>query len=279
MTILQFVLEVMLYSLGAGVVGALTGLGGAAILIPLLVIVFHVDIHYAMGAGLFAVMATSAGAAVAYLREGYINIRIGMFLELAASIGALAGAYVTSFLPAQIVEGVFGIVFLISAYLSYRRHENHDVPQTSHPLALRLHLDGTYPSQGGTLVAYKVQNVWTAFHVMSIAGVLSGLLGIGSGSLKVLAMDQAMRLPYKVSTSTSNFIIGITAAVGSGVYFQQGFVNPLITLPVVVGVFFGALLGARLMPKLPVKPLRALFSGIIVILAVEMIYRALGGRL
>ena len=278
MTILQFVLEVMFFSVGSGVIGALTGLGGAAILIPLLVVVFHVDIHYAMGAGLFAVMATSAGAAVAYLREGYINIRIGMFLELAASVGALVGAYVTSFLPAQIVEGIFGAVFLVSAYLSYRRHESLDLPQTSHPLALRLKLDGTYPTKEG-VVSYKVQNVWVAFNIMSLAGMLAGLLGIGSGSLKVVAMDQAMRLPYKVSTSTSNFIIGITAAVGSGVYFQQGFINPLITLPVVVGVFFGALLGARLMPKLPVKPLRALFSVIIVILALEMIYRALGGRI
>ena len=276
MTLLQFVLEVLFCSMGAGVIGALTGLGGAAILIPLLVLIFHVDIHYAMGAGLFAVMATSAGAAAAYLREGYINIRIGMFLELAASIGALVGAYVTAYLPAQIVEGIFGVVFLISAYLSYRRREATDLAVTSHPLALRLKLNSTYPTASGP-VSYHVQRVWTAFNVTTIAGVLAGLLGIGSGSLKVLAMDQAMRLPYKVSTSTSNFIIGITAAVGSGVYFQQGFINPLVTLPVVVGVFFGALLGARLMPKLPVKPLRALFSVIIVILALEMIFRALGG--
>lgn len=276
MTLFQFCIEVSLWSVGAGIVGALTGLGGAAILIPVLVLLFHVDIHFAMGAGLFAVMATSAGAAVAYLREGYINIRIGMFLELAAAVGAMLGAYVTSYLPAKWLEALFGIAFLYFSYLAYRRHESQDMPQSSHPLALRLGLDGSYPAPNGKagVIGYRVQNVVAAFNVMTLAGLLAGLLGIGSGSLKVLAMDQMMRLPYRVSTSTSNFIIGITAAVGSGVYFQQGYINPLVTFPVVLGVFCGALLGARLMPILPVKALRTLFSVVIVLLAVEMLCNA-----
>lgn len=278
MTIAVFFILLLLLSALAGIFGALTGLGGGALLIPLLVLLFHIDIHYAMGAALFAVMATSAGTAIAYMREGYINLRIGMFLEVAASLGAFAGAYITSYLAANWVELIFGIVFIISAYSVLRRQENTEYYEHADPLADKLNLNGSYPSLNGPQ-EYRVQKVLPSFGIMIVAGILSGLLGIGSGSVKVLAMDQAMRLPYKVSTSTSNFIIGITAAVGAGVYLRHGFVEPTITAPVIIGVLVGALLGARLMPHLPVKPLRIFFSGVIFLLALEMIYRGFGGAL
>lgn len=269
MTLLTFIEIVMMLSFLSGVIGALTGLGGAVTMIPLLVIFLHVNIHYAMGSGLFAVMATSAGTAIAYLREGYINVRIGMFLEVAAAIGALIGAYVTHFLSPPIVQIIFGAIFIVMSYRAVRRREELDAAKEGHPIADYLKLHGEYPSPQG-MKSYKVQSVPAAFGMMGVAGVLSGLLGIGAGSFKVVAMDQLMRLPYKVSTSTSNFIIGITAAVGAGVFYKMGYVNPIITFPLVVGVMIGAVCGARIMPKIPVKPLRILFSIIMLYLAIEM---------
>ncbi|MFA6041907.1 MAG: sulfite exporter TauE/SafE family protein [Methylophilus sp.] len=278
MTLLSFVCLVLLLSFFTGIVGALTGLGGGVLLIPILVLFLNVNMHYAMGAGLFAVMATSAGTAIAYLREGYINIRIGMFLEVAAAAGALAGAYATHLLSPHITQVIFGGIFLVMAYLSWRRKEELDAPTTAHPWANYLKLNGNYPTPQG-MKSYFVSHVTAAFSMMGVAGVLSGLLGIGAGSFKVVAMDQAMRLPYKVSTSTSNFIIGITAAVSAGVFYQNGYINPIITFPVVIGVLLGALLGARIMPKIPVKPLRLLFSVVILWLAIEMINAGLRGLL
>lgn len=271
-----FSLVIFLFSILGGILGAMTGLGGAVVIIPVLVLLFHVNIHYAMGAALISVIATSSGAAAAYLREGYINIRIGMFLEVGAAAGALFGAYLLVFLPITIVTIIFAIVLLFSAYFTVRRREEIDVPTESHRWAQTLKLEDSYPTAKGPK-HYTVQRVPTALGLMTIAGVLSGLLGIGSGVVKVLAMDQAMRLPYKVATTTSNFIIGITAAVGAGVYFSRGYIDPVLTFPVMLGVLVGAIFGARLLPKVPVTLLRWIFAIVITIMAVQMLIKALMG--
>jgi len=279
LTILVFSILLLGASILAGLVGALTGLGGGVVLIPVLVLLLHVDIHYAMGASLIAVITTSSGAAAAYLREGYTNIRIGMFLETGAVVGAFIGAVLVAFISKTFIASLFAIVLFISAYLTIKRKEDQEeVPRTSHPWAERLNLSSSYFLKEGKK-NYTVQNVPQALGIMAIAGCLSGLLGIGSGALKVLAMDQAMNLPYKVATTTSNFIIGITAAVSVGVYFGHGYIVPGIIFPVMIGVAIGSIIGAKILVKTSSQRLRIIFSSIICLLGVEMLYKALTGAL
>ncbi|MEJ2574459.1 MAG: sulfite exporter TauE/SafE family protein [Gammaproteobacteria bacterium] len=277
MNILDFSLYLVIVSYGAGLLGSLTGLGGGVVLVPALVLLFHVDIHYAMGTSLISVIATSSGAAAAFVREGYTNLRIGMFLEVAAVIGAMAGAWVAATLHADLISVIFGVVLLFSAYLSFRRRREAATGRPSHPWAIRLGLEGKYPDR--TTRFYPVHNVPAGFGLMGLAGILSGLLGIGSGAVKVLAMDQVMGLPYKVSTATSNFIIGITAAASAGVYFTRGYVDPGLTMPVMLGALVGALSGARIMVGAKSRVLRIVFSLVIVGLGIEMIYGGISGRL
>jgi uncharacterized membrane protein YfcA len=275
---LEFSLLLLTVSYAAGLVGALTGLGGGVVLVPTLVLLFGVDIHYAMGASLISVIATSSGAAAAFVREGYTNLRIAMFLEVAAVIGAVAGALLAAHLDASVIAVVFGVVLAISSYFSFERREGAEPERASHPWAVRLGLDGSYRTEAG-LRDYRVQHVPAGAGLMALAGALSGLLGIGAGAVKVLAMDQAMRLPYKVSTATSNFVIGITAAASAGVYFTRGYVDPGLTMPVMLGVMLGALTGARAMVGIRGRSLRVTFSVVILVLAAEMIYQGLRGGL
>ena len=230
----------------AGFLGALTGLGGGVVIVPMLALLFGVDLRYAIGASLVSVIATSSGAAAAYVKEGYSNIRIGMMLEIATTIGALAGAFLALVVAPNIISVIFGVVLIVSAYLSSRSRPEDNPSDKPNPLAVRLKLDGHYPTPEG-LKAYHVHRVPLGFVLMFVAGVLSGLLGIGSGALKVLAMDQAMRLPFKVSTTTSNFMIGVTAAASAGVYLARGYIEPGLVLPVMLGVLPGSLLGARVL--------------------------------
>ncbi|MBE9229259.1 sulfite exporter TauE/SafE family protein [Phormidium sp. LEGE 05292] len=278
MNILEFTLLVGVTSLVAGFLGALTGLGGGSVLVPVLTLLFKVDIRYAIGASLVSVIATSSGAAAAYVKEGFTNIRIGMFLEIATTLGALVGAFLATKLPTSLIAIIFGLVLLYSAYLS--THTNHDDSLVLQPdlIATRLKLDGSYPTKQGWQ-SYHVQNVPAGFGLMAIAGVLSSLLGIGSGAVKVLAMDRMMKLPFKVSTTTSNFMIGVTAAAGAGAYLSRGYIDPGLSMPVMLGVLLGALLGARVLTHAQPKILRLVFSGIIVLLALQMIYNGLIGRI
>lgn len=278
MTILVFSFLLLAISVLAGLVGALTGLGGGVVIIPALVLLLHINIHYAMGASLISVIATSSGAAVAYLREGYTNIRIGMLLETTAVVGAFIGAILVAFVSKAFIAILFSLVLFMSAYLALKRKEDEEAEATSHPWALKLQLDGTHPTIAG-VKKYFVQRVPLALGIMGVAGCLSGLLGIGSGALKVLAMDQAMRLPYKVATSTSNFIIGITAAVSVGVYFANGYIDPGITFPVMIGVTAGSLLGAKILVKMHIRRLRIIFSTVICFLAIQMLYKVLMGAI
>lgn len=278
MTILVFSVLLLFFSFLAGLVGSLTGLGGGVIIIPVLVLLFHVNIHFAMGASLISVIATSSGTAAAYLREGYTNIRIGMFLETSAVIGAFVGALLIAIVPKTILSILFSFLLFFSAYLTAKRREEHEQYTHSHPWARALKLDGTYPEKH-ELMKYHVQNIPLALFIMGMAGLLSGLLGVGSGTLKVLAMDQALRLPYKVATTTSNFMIGITAAVSAGIYFSHGYINPTIAFPVMLGVIGGAFTGARILPKLHNRILRILFSIVICFIALQMMYKAVTGNI
>jgi hypothetical protein len=268
----------LLGSLGAGFLGSLTGLGGGVVIVPLLTLGFGVDMRYAVGASLVSVIATSSGAAAAYVREGLTNIRIGMFLEIATTVGAVVGAVVASSVHTSALAVIFGIVLLGSAYLSARPPAPAASRGRPDPLATRLRLDGHLPTATGPL-AYQARAVPLGFGLMFTAGALSGLLGIGSGAVKVLAMDQAMRIPFKVSTTTSNFMIGVTAAASAGVYLQRGYVDPGLAMPVMLGVLGGSLLGARVLTRAPTRPLRIVFGVVIVVLALEMIVNGLSGRL
>ena len=274
MTILTFTLILLGGAFLAGLLGSLTGLGGGVVIIPLLTLVFHVDIRYAIGTALIAAIATSSGSASAYVKEGITNIRLGMFLEIATTTGAVAGALLAVYMPTHIVAIIFGVVLIVSALLSARPRHNHLETDDKSLLAQRLRLNGDYPTPGG-VVSYKVRRVPGGYLMMTVAGVLSGLLGIGSGALKVLAMDNMMRVPFKVSTTTSNFMIGVTAAASAVVYLQRGYIDPGLCLPVVLGVLAGALGGTKLLAKANTKWLRIIFSIVITLLALQMIYNGI----
>ncbi|MFA6148179.1 MAG: sulfite exporter TauE/SafE family protein [bacterium] len=278
MNSLEFSLLVGLGSVAAGFLGSLTGLGGGVVIVPLLALVFGVDIRYAIGASLVSVIATSSGAAAAYVKEGYSNLRIGMFLEIATTIGALAGAFLAARMSPSAIAVIFGVVLFYSAYLSNRSRPER--PEAAHPdpLATFLRMDSTYPTADGPQ-SYRVHNVPGGFGLMFVAGALSGLLGIGSGAVKVLAMDQVMRIPFKVSTTTSNFMIGVTAAASAGVYLSRGFIDPVLAMPVMLGVLAGSTLGARVLTRAKSRILRIVFSLVILALGVELIYNGLTGRL
>ncbi len=263
--------------LAIGFLGSLTGLGGGFIVVPLLVLGFGVDIRYAIGASLVTVIATSSGAAAAYVRDGYANIRIAMFLEVGTTLGALAGTSLALALPKQAIGVLFGIVLLHAAWLNLRKRSEGKTSGGGSAVAAYFGMDGAYPGAAG-LVSYQAHRVPVCFGLMTVAGVLSGLLGIGSGIVKVLAMDQVMGLPFKVSTATSNFMIGVTAAAGAGVYFSRGYIDPGLAMPVVPGVLAGAFLGARLLPRVETRRLRVLFAAAIACAAGEMIYNGVAGK-
>ena len=243
---------------------------------PALTLLLGVDIRYAMGASLVSVIATSSGAAAAYVREGFTNIRIGMFLDIATTFGALLGAFLASRTPTSILALVFGIVLLHAAWQSSRGPLRDLPPDKIDPLAFRFKLDGSYPGREGPQ-HYIVTHVKAGFGLMLGAGAISGLLGIGSGALKVIAMDQIMRVPFKVSTTTSNFMIGVTAAASAGIYLSRGYVQPGIAMPVMLGVLAGSLLGARHLIGARVQVLRWIFAAVVTVMAIDMIVSGVRG--
>ena len=278
MNILEFSLLVWLGSFMAGFLGSLTGLGGGVVIVPLLTAVFGVDIRYAIGASLVSVIATSCGAASAYIKEGYTNLRIGMFLEVATTIGAIVGALLATVISVKLLSVVLAMVLIYSAYLAQQPRIEQSGSDSPDPLVTYLRLNGTCPTPDG-LISYQVYSVPVGFGLMAIAGIISGLLGIGSGALKVLAMDQIMRLPFKVSTTTSNFMIGVTAAASAGVYLARGYIDPGLSMPVMLGVLPGALLGAKVLVAAKTQILRIVFSLVLVVMALKMVYNSLGGGL
>ncbi|MDR2853749.1 MAG: sulfite exporter TauE/SafE family protein [Prevotellaceae bacterium] len=262
----------------AGLLGSLTGLGGGVVIIPLLTLGFGFDMRYAVGTALVTSIATSSGAATAFLRERITNIRIGMFLEIATTLGAVLGALIAMYLPTHIIAIIYGFVLVFSAAMTLRKkQDDRDFAAVGDPLAVRLNLNSSYPAKTGE-VAYNVHHVAGGFSLMGLAGILSGLLGIGSGALKVLSMDVMMKIPFKVSTTTSNFMVGVTACASAVIYFQRGYIDPGLAMPIVPGVLLGAFVGSKLLVKANVKILRIVFSILISLLAVQMIYNGLTGR-
>jgi uncharacterized protein len=274
--VLDILLGLFALSLGAGFIGAMSGLGGGVFIVPALVVLAKMPMKVAVGASLISVVATSAGASVAFVRDGWTNLKVAMVLECATVTGALAGAYLAGVIPTTILELLFALMMLQSAYFSmHKRHD--DLIESGDAIAKRLHLEGEVEDETGKLVHYEVVNFSAGAALMVVAGVMSGLLGIGSGALKVMAMDYFMHLPLKVSSATSNFMIGVTAGAGALVFLARGDVPTSIAAPVALGVTVGALTGSKLLPHANVHVLRMAFVVILVLIAIEMGWRALSG--
>lgn len=268
-------LALFTFSILAGFIGSLLGLGGGIIVIPALTMILGIPIHEAIGASIVSVIATSSGTAIAYVRDKITNIRIGMFLETATTLGAITGAYIAGLLSIKLLYITFACLLLYSAANMTRRRDS-ELPKdvVEHPMAARLKLSGQYFDKVlKRSVDYKVAGIYPGWLVMYIAGIISGLLGIGGGAFKVLGLDMFMKLPMKVSTATSNFMMGVTAAASAGVYFSRGDINPVIAGPVAIGVLVGARTGSKVMERLNNKTLRLLFIPVLLYIAVQMLWK------
>ena len=273
MTPVAMVLLVLCGGLAGGFIGALTGLGGGMVIVPLLTLVLHLPVPEAVGISLFGIIATSTGAATRFVGTGLSNMRVGLFLQMAASSGALAGAVIAHHLSARFLFVLFGIVLGYSAIMSFvPKHAELLGADQDSPLARRLRLASRF-QQNGVWTDYHVGNVIPGFVIMLGAGLLSALLGIGSGAFKVLAMDRFMRLPFRVSTATSNFMIGVTAATSAGYYLSHGDVSPVLAGAVILGMLSGAYLGGHLVKSLPVPLLRRIFGAVLVLVALQMLLK------
>ncbi|MBK1897456.1 sulfite exporter TauE/SafE family protein [Chryseobacterium paridis] len=268
------IIILFLGAISAGLLGSLTGLGGGVIIIPLLTLGFGVPMHYAIGASLISVVGTSSGAAVAFVKEGFTNMRIGMFLEIATTAGAIAGALVSGILNPNTIGIIFASILLLTVILNLKGKPDHQEPLIKGSLEDKLKLYGTFPDKG-VIKNYSARNTIPGFFMMMFAGAMSGLLGIGSGALKVLAMDNMMKLPFKVSTTTSNFMIGVTAVASSLIYFQRGEIIPVIVAPVLVGVVVGSFIGSKTLMVSKTKKLKVFFAIVITILSVYMMYNGI----
>ncbi|MGH7814861.1 MAG: sulfite exporter TauE/SafE family protein [Candidatus Binataceae bacterium] len=273
---LEIVATLLAIAAGAGFIGSISGLGGGVFIVPALVIGAHMPMRIAVGASLISVVATSAGASVAFVRDGWTNLKVAMVLECATVTGALIGAYLAGIVPTVVLELLFAAMMLQSAYFSVRRAGDDFLP-TGDPISERLGLGGDVPDESGRLVHYEVVKLPQGGALMLVAGLMSGMLGIGAGAVKVIAMDYVMHIPLKVSSATSNFMIGVTAGAGALVFLARGDVSTTIAAPVALGVTIGALVGSRMLPHLQLRALRMGFVAILLLIAVEMGWRALSG--
>ena len=277
MLVLELMVILFLASIVAGVIGSLVGLGGGVVVIPMLTIGLGVSIHYAIGASIVSVIATSSGAAATYVKDKMTNLRVGMFLELGTTAGAITGALIATYVNSVALELIFGVILLVSLLPLVRKiGEDIPVPPELTGLSKKLKLTGSYVETDGSTVNYNATRPAEGLAGMVVAGLISGLLGIGSGTFKVLSMDLAMKLPMKVSTTTSNFMIGVTAAASAGIYFVRGDVNPIIVAPVAIGILIGASMGARVLTRARNPTVRKIFALVLAIAGLEMVLRALG---
>ena len=261
-------------AVAAGLLGSLTGLGGGVVIIPLLTLGFGVPMHYAIGASLISVIGTSSGSAVAFVKEGFTNVRIGMFLEIATTTGAIIGALISGILNPNTIGIIFASILIMTVVLNLRKKPDHQEPLIEGSLEHKLQLFGTFPDKG-VVKAYSARNTVSGFFMMVFAGIMSGLLGIGSGALKVLAMDNMMKLHFKVSTTTSNFMIGVTAVASSLIYFQRGEIIPVIVAPVLIGVVLGSFIGSKTLIVSQTKKLKVVFAVVVGILSIYMMYNGI----
>ncbi len=277
MIVAEFLVIIFLISIIAGVFGSIVGLGGGVVVIPALTLLFGINIHFAIGASIVSIIGTSSGAASVYVKDKMTNLRVGMFLELATTSGAIFGAALAAYVDSSALELIFGSILLVTLVPTIMRiGENIPKSPELKGLSKKLALTGSYTERDGSVVAYNATRPKTGLFGMAIAGMLSGLLGIGSGAFKVISMDAAMKLPMKVSTTTSNFMIGVTAAASAGIYYARGDVNPLIVAPVALGILIGAALGARFLVRARNPTIRKIFAVVLAVVAVEMILAAEG---
>ncbi len=277
MFVVEFITLLLLISIFAGVFGSLVGLGGGVVIIPVLTILLGVDIHFAIGASIVAIIGTSSGAASTYVKDKVTNLRVGMFLELGSTSGAIIGAALAAYTGSASLELIFGLILLATLVPTLMKI-GEEIPKNPElkGLSKRLGLTGTYVEKDGSLMKYNSEKPVEGLAGTWVAGILSGLLGIGGGAFKVLSMDLAMKLPMKVSTTTSNFMIGVTAAASAGIYFARGDVDPLIVAPVALGILIGAAIGARLLIRSRNVTIRKAFAVVLAVAAVEMILSSLG---
>jgi len=279
MTPLTFQLWALLASFVAGLVGSLLGLGGGIIIIPVLTLWLRIDIRYAIGASIVSVIATSSGAAATYVRERLANLRVAMVLEIATTTGAMSGALLAGHIATRWLYLIFGGVMGYSSVMMFRKMgSGSDRSTRPAPWADRLRLHSSYYDEAlGREIAYRVVSTRIGLALMYGAGIVSGLLGIGSGALKVPAMDLAMALPVKVSTATSNFMIGVTAAASAGIYFTRGDIDPFVAAPVALGVLLGAGIGSRWLGRLNSNTIRVIFVLVLLWVAAQMLLRGVRG--
>jgi uncharacterized protein len=284
--IFEFFVLMLLFSVIAGVVGALVGVGGGILVVPALTLLFGIPIQYAIGASIVSVIATSSGSASAYVRDKITNLRIGMFLEIGSTVGAVIGAVSSIALVrsgyAWVVFLTFGILLFFSAYSSAnrirkeRKKGSEIINLKPNKVSDALNLRGEYYDKAAKKnIAYVADKVFAGFGVMVVAGLLSALLGVGGGVLKVVGMDSFMKLPFKVSTTTSNFMIGVTAAASTGIYYVAGFVNPFIAAPVAIGIVIGAFAGTKILVRTKPGALRWVFVVVLIVIALEMVRQGL----
>lgn len=280
MVIIEFLLILFFSSILAGILGSIVGVGGGVVIIPVLTLFLGVDIHFAIGASIVAIIGTSSGAATTYVKDKLTNLRVGMFLEIATTAGAICGAAIAAYTNSVALELVFGSILLVMLVPTALKI-GEDMPKSPElkGLSKRLGLTGSYVETDGSVINYNATKPEAGLVGMAVAGVLSGLLGIGGGAFKVLSMDLAMKLPMKVSTTTSNFMIGVTAAASAGIYFARGDVNPLIIAPVALGILIGAMLGARLLIRSRNPTIRKAFAVVLAVAAVQMILSSAGIRI
>lgn len=266
--------------LAAGILGAIMGIGGGMIVTPVMTMIMGLPIRYAIAASVIAVIATSSGSTIAYLRDDLLNLRVAMFLEIATTIGAIAGAIAAGFVPGQLLYWLFGALLIFSTYNMIRKliGKTDSAPATTDDaIARKMRLNGTYYDKAASKqVDYSVTNVPGGFAMMFGAGVASGMLGIGSGAFKVIAMDTIMHMPLKPSSATSNLMMGVTAAASATVYFFNGSMQPQIAAPLAIGILIGATIGTRIMPLLPTRILRMIFIPIIGYMGIQMFLKGFG---
>ena len=277
MTPLEFMLVAYVVSVVAGMFGAILGLGGGIIVVPSLTLLLQVDIRYAIGASIVSVIATSSGAGATYVKERLTNLRVAMLLETATTTGALGGAFLAGIVAGRWLYLVFGLVLAYSAFQMWRKPRREAAAQIpADSLADRLRLLGTYyDNASATEVRYRASRTVWGLAASALAGIVSGLLGVGGGIIKVPAMNLVMGLPLKVASATSNFMIGVTAAASAGVYFCRGDVNPFIAAPVALGVLSGAMIGTYVLRHMRTSALRVAFTAVLVLVAVQMVWRGL----
>ena len=277
------ILQFMLIAVFAGFLGSLVGLGGGIIITPALTILFGFDIKYAIGASIVAVIATSSGSAIAFVKDHVSNMRVGMFLEVFTTAGGVVGALMAGVFSSKLLYIFFSLILLNSFYgmlkktglITKLKKEEEKVENDKY--ADKYKLNSTYYDKAtGETVKYNVTNVPQGSLVMFGAGFASGLLGIGSGAYKVVALDTYMKLPIKVSTATSNFMMGVTATASALIYFFNGTINPVVAAPIAIGTLIGSRTGAKVMQRLDAKYIRYIFLPILLFTIINMFLKGLG---